>query len=33
VTELDNNLNGWVRLRVDDSGQEGWIEERFIIWD
>ncbi len=33
VTELDNNLNGWVRLRVDDSGQKGWIEERFIIWD
>lgn len=33
VTELDNNLSGWVQVRVDDSDQEGWIEERFIIWD
>lgn len=33
VTELDDNLSGWVQVRVTESGQEGWIEERFIIWD
>ena len=32
VTELDN-VSGWVQVRVDDSGQEGWIEDRFIIWN